>query len=231
MLHLLPICSIIIRPLTLTDVKYTSSEGQEHLGIIKMSVCNETTKPLACHNHYSPSVAYFSDSKICMPLSQDDGLSNSTRWEYYEVSRDTITFEGHNSNNIDVNVKFQFTCDHNTDIHANAIFDVNSEYFVIDINTKYACRLPLNKTTLIFNYYRHLIVIFAFSVGIFMNYFGYEKIRRTLAILGATVGFFTTLFLVTTLTLTSYLKSVSTLFCSTKFVTFIFWSRFSSIYY
>lgn len=204
--------SNITRSKSIDDVKYTKPSGAEITGVLKISFCSQATRPLGCENSLVPSIGYFSDFKTCLPLSNDNGLNGSTIWTYksegHSEETKELLLESRNPEGFELNTSVHFICDDN-DLKVDATFDKTTRNFHITAHTKYSCRLPLSHITIVFNHYRYLIMIVAIATGIFVNYWGIQKIKRTVAVLGVVTTFFTSLFILSTLVFTGIFISVS----------------------
>lgn len=117
--------------------------------------------------------------------------------------------EGKNTGLLDYDVSIRFSCDINQEIQTTAAFDIEKRVFNINVETKYACKKDLSQAAIVFHQYRFFIMGICVVLGIYTNYFGLRKVKRTLKILGFFFTFFFSFFLFTAMFYSSILKSLS----------------------
>jgi hypothetical protein len=86
-------------------------------------------------------------------------------------------------------------CSAGVDHDAVAEFRKNENQFFIVVRSKHACALPLGKMSIIFHNYRMLFMSILIVLGIYCNFWGTRNLQLTLRVIGFSICFLFSFFI------------------------------------
>lgn len=171
------------------------------VGYLKVAFCREAAKLKACEELVGASVGYFIHNDTCVPLTKDESRPPATVWtmniEGPAGIGQLVEYFGDNSSFFSYSTNFIFTCDDENDAKAEASYNPVKYLFNVTVKTRYACKMKIGEMTMTFHHYRYFIMAVCMSLGLFINYFGIYKIKKTLILFGFVLTFFFSLFFFT----------------------------------
>lgn len=110
-----------------------------------------------------------------------------------------MTLKAANPAPLDYNVQIDIVCTIGVEHDVTAEFRKLESLFFFVVKSKYACAQELGRLSIIFHQYRILIMLTALALGIFCNYWGMKYLSYTLRIIGFTMCFMFSFFVLNAL--------------------------------
>lgn len=191
--------SNLIRVRVIDNVEYIDKNGNAVQGSLKVALCKPAPKPSACQSIIESSFAYLTYDDNCVPLSMDEVNPPTTKWDYaYTGPRgrgEKSVYDGSNDGIYPYNVDVSFICTDNNETKVNGNYNFNDKKFHVTVFTEYGCSQDIGQMTMVFYHFKFLIMIICMALGVYINYFGVYKVKRTLMFFGFVFTFFFCVFI------------------------------------